>query len=110
MATEQFAGSPRARRAPRRGVKERAREPWTELLDEGLREGRLVRESREGARPAELVDPPAGLHPEALRALARVGIERLYSHQARALQAASEGTTIVTSGTASGKSLCFNLP
>ncbi len=45
-----------------------------------------------------------------LAALTRLGIERLYSHQAQAIQAATEGPTIVTTGTASGKSMCFNLP
>jgi DEAD/DEAH box helicase domain-containing protein len=57
-----------------------------------------------------LVDIPAELHPEARAALERAGIERLYSHQASALYAAWEGPLIVTTGTASGKSLCFNLP
>ena len=45
-----------------------------------------------------------------LAALSRLEIERLYSHQAEAIHAAWEGPTIVTTGTASGKSLCFNLP
>ncbi len=92
---------------------ERTIEPWSALLDEGRADGRLVREAREGWSPthaAELVDPPAELHPEVLAALERAGIERLYSHQARALHAAWEGPLIVTTGTASGKSLCFNLP
>ena len=43
-------------------------------------------------------------------ALAARGIERLYSHQAQALHAAWAGPTIVTTGTASGKSMCFQLP
>jgi DEAD/DEAH box helicase domain-containing protein len=42
--------------------------------------------------------------------LARLGIERLYSHQAKAVRAAWNGPTIITTGTASGKSMCFNLP
>ena len=91
-------------------AKERVIEPWTGLLDEGLADSRLVREAREGATAARLCDPPPGLHPEVLAALSRAGVERLYSHQAQALRAATESTTIVTTGTASGKSLCFNLP
>jgi DEAD/DEAH box helicase domain-containing protein len=43
-------------------------------------------------------------------ALAAARIERLYSHQAEVLEAAAEGNVVVTSGTASGKSLSFNLP
>jgi DEAD/DEAH box helicase domain-containing protein len=92
---------------------ERTIEPWSALLDEGRADGRLVREALSdagGAKPAQLVDPPAELHPEVLAALERAGIERLYSHQARALHAAWGGPLIVTTGTASGKSLCFNLP
>ena len=41
---------------------------------------------------------------------ARAGSTRLWAHQAEALHAAWAGPTIVTTGTASGKSLCFNLP
>ncbi len=99
---------------------ERTIEPWSALLDEGRADGRLVREANESQRTGRagsgragsdpLVDPPAELHPEVLAALGRAGIERLYSHQARALHAAWEGPLIVTTGTASGKSLCFNLP
>jgi DEAD/DEAH box helicase domain-containing protein len=80
------------------------------LLDEGREDGRLVREASEGPGRARLVEPPAELHPDVLGALANVGIEALYSHQHEALHAAWAGPTIVTTGTASGKSLCFNLP
>jgi DEAD/DEAH box helicase domain-containing protein len=103
--------SPSAAPARARGAgKERKLEPWSALLDEGRTDERLVREAREGARRARLVDIPAELHPEVLAALAQIGIERLYSHQAQALHSAWAGPTIVTTGTASGKSLCFQLP
>jgi DEAD/DEAH box helicase domain-containing protein len=89
---------------------ERMIEPWSSLLDEARKDGRLVREANEGPGEATLVEMPEELHPEVVAGLGRVGIERLYSHQAQALTSAWERTTIVTTGTASGKSLCFNLP
>jgi DEAD/DEAH box helicase domain-containing protein len=97
-------------RARAKGAKERTLEPWSALIDEAREDGRLVREAREGPGRARLVDIPKELHPEVVAGLARAGIERLYSHQAQALASAWERTTIVTTGTASGKSLCFNLP
>ncbi len=54
---------------------------------------------------------PEGVHPKVREALARQGIERLYTHQADAWAAAQRGEhLIVTTGTASGKTLAFNLP
>jgi DEAD/DEAH box helicase domain-containing protein len=79
-------------------------------LDAGLSDGRLVREAREGPGRAKLSELPPELHPDLLAALERIGISRLYSHQAEALQSAWRGPTVITTGTASGKSLCFNLP
>jgi DEAD/DEAH box helicase domain-containing protein len=79
-------------------------------LDAGRSDGRLVAEAHEGPGRAKLVEPPPELHPDLLDALARLGAERLYSHQAKAIRSAWEGPVIVTTGTASGKSMCFNLP
>ncbi len=59
---------------------------------------------------SRLTSVPEELGPAAREALARVGIDELYAHQAQALYAAFDGPTIVTTGTASGKSLCFQLP
>jgi DEAD/DEAH box helicase domain-containing protein len=97
-------------RAESSGVKERTIEPWSALVDEARGDGRIVREAREGPGQAKLVDIPATLHPDVIAGLKGAGIEQLYSHQAQALASAWERTTIVTTGTASGKSLCFNLP
>src|SRR5215217_2237193 len=85
-------------------------EPWAELLQAGLDDGRLVRQAYEGAREPSLVAMPDELHPALRDALASTGVQQLYAHQAEALQSAWDGPTIVTTGTASGKSLCFNLP
>src|SRR3954469_8505328 len=88
----------------------RRTEPWSDLLDAGRADERLVREAFEGAREPRLVPVPVDLHPAVRDGLSRAGIDRLYAHQAEALEAAWAGPTIVTTGTASGKSLCFNLP
>ncbi|TML76457.1 MAG: DEAD/DEAH box helicase [Actinobacteria bacterium] len=87
----------------------REKTPWEGLLEAGRGE-QVVSESRFGARRAATIPVPDDLHPALLESLARAGVNRLYSHQADALAASREGHTIVTTGTASGKSLAFNLP
>jgi len=63
------------------------------------------------ARAAELVDLPASLAPSLRTVLAHRGIERLYSHQAEAFSLAEAGRNVtVVTPTASGKTLCYNLP
>src|ERR671921_702121 len=85
-------------------------EPWDALLAAGREDERLVAQAAQNRRPARAMTIPAELHPEVSVALRARGIERLWSHQAEALHAAWAGPTIVTTGTASGKSLCFQLP
>ena len=54
---------------------------------------------------------PEFVHPQLQALLKRKGIERLYSHQAAALRAARAGENlVVVTPTASGKTLCYNLP
>jgi DEAD/DEAH box helicase domain-containing protein len=69
-----------------------------------------VAASREVGRPGIVTPLPEDVHPALLEALAGVGIETLWSHQADAFESSRQGHTIVTTGTASGKSLAFNLP
>ena len=88
----------------------RQAEPWDDLLEAGRADERLVREATEGVRAPVLADIPDDLHPKLREALARQGVEQLYAHQADAIEAAWDGPFIVTTGTASGKSMCFNLP
>jgi DEAD/DEAH box helicase domain-containing protein len=54
---------------------------------------------------------PNSLHSILKEALKAKGIERLYSHQAEAIEAVQEGKDVViVTPTASGKTLCYNLP
>jgi DEAD/DEAH box helicase domain-containing protein len=85
-------------------------EPWEQLLESGRGDERLVYNDFYKARSARLVSVPDDLHPLVRDALTRRGIEQLYAHQRDAFDSAWEGPTIVTTGTASGKSLCFQLP
>ncbi|MCA0757954.1 DEAD/DEAH box helicase [Paenibacillus sp. N4] len=62
-------------------------------------------------REAMAVPLPDGLHPAWKEALHSRGISELYTHQAAAYRAAREGNHVVAvTPTASGKTLCYNLP
>jgi len=84
--------------------------PWSIAIDPARRDGRIVAESSEDERKAKRVAMPHSLDRGLVEALGRAGIERLYSHQREALQMAASSNLVITSGTASGKSLAFNLP
>jgi DEAD/DEAH box helicase domain-containing protein len=63
------------------------------------------------ARAAELTDLPAELDPRLVAALERRGVGKLYSHQLEAWESLRAGHhTVVVTPTASGKTLCYNLP
>ena len=63
------------------------------------------------ARAAETVPLPGDLPAPLPDRLHRAGIERLFTHQAQALELVREGrSVVVATGTASGKSLCYQLP
>ena len=82
----------------------------------GLRAGRHWRDqiihSRElSAREAHYADPDPPLPPQMQAMLASQGITRLYTHQQQCLSTARSGRdVVVVTGTASGKTLCYNLP
>jgi DEAD/DEAH box helicase domain-containing protein len=74
----------------------RQTETWVQRIDE---------------RPARFADWPADLDPRLTAALAKKGIERPYTHQAAAISNAIAGkNTVVVTPTASGKTLCYNVP
>ncbi len=63
------------------------------------------------AREAQWADLPAWVHPDLAAAYAEKGIRRLYTHQAAAAEAVhAERNIVVVTPTASGKTLCYNLP
>ena len=73
--------------------------------------GRIVAVQHLPARRAETVAFPADLPDLAVDRLRNNGIEQLYRHQAEALDHVRAGHhMVVSTGTASGKSLCYQLP
>ncbi|RPJ86066.1 MAG: DEAD/DEAH box helicase, partial [Acidobacteria bacterium] len=61
--------------------------------------------------PGRYTDLPPNLSPPLAAALAARGIHRLYSHQREAWDLAHSGQNfVVVTPTASGKTLCYNLP
>ncbi len=62
-------------------------------------------------RQASYADAPQGLDPRIMRALQSRGIHRLYTHQASCIEAVAQGKdVVVVTPTASGKTLCYNIP
>jgi DEAD/DEAH box helicase domain-containing protein len=78
-------------------------------LLEGLLQGEeLAHRVEEPARAARTAQLPEALDPRVRSAL---GVSELYLHQREAWEAAARGEhLVVTTGTASGKTLAFNLP
>jgi DEAD/DEAH box helicase domain-containing protein len=81
--------------------------PWDDLL---VGEELMFR-TVEPPRDARFEPLPADLDLRVATALAASGIDRLYAQQGETWEAAARGEdVIVTTATASGKSLAFNLP
>ena len=71
----------------------------------------LAHLATEPAREAQTVPMPDGVDSRVTAALGAQGVTVLYEHQAEAWEAASRGEHVMlTTGTASGKTLGFNLP
>ncbi|MBK1644625.1 helicase [Thiocapsa imhoffii] len=92
---------------------ERASLPLTRLRNHLLKghRGRIVGATTQAARHARWCDLPAELAPALAAALRASGRERLYSHQSQAWELArTPRHLVVATPTASGKTLCYNLP
>src|SRR5262247_4669918 len=86
-----------------------------EILDGLLtsaRTGPLITATRYfQAKPAIFAPFPSSLDPRLVEALRSRGVQKLYSHQARAFEIVAKGENlVVVTPTASGKTLCYNLP
>ncbi len=88
-------------------------------LAELLTDLRAAREHRDNfvvwreipPRPARYAAVPPAVDPRVIDALHARGITRLWTHQAAAAEAALRGeNVVVVTPTASGKTLCYNLP
>jgi DEAD/DEAH box helicase domain-containing protein len=63
------------------------------------------------AVPARYGEYPPGADPRLVAALRKRGVEQLYTHQSAAWQHVRQGkNVVVVTPTASGKTLCYNLP
>jgi DEAD/DEAH box helicase domain-containing protein len=81
------------------------------VLRRQKRRGHLVHVEAIPARGARHADPDPPLSPAIRQALWDAGIHRLYTHQVEALAHARAGRDVlVVTGTASGKSLAYQLP
>jgi DEAD/DEAH box helicase domain-containing protein len=86
-----------------------------ELLDElltSLETGPLITAVRHfNAKPPVFAPFPSSLDPRIVEALKARGVGQLYSHQAKAFDTVAKGEhLVVVTPTASGKTLCYNLP
>lgn len=71
----------------------------------------IVRIERLPARPAQYAVPRHALHPALQTTLEALDIQQLYTHQAAAIDhVRSGGHVVVVTSTASGKTLCYNVP
>lgn len=82
-----------------------------EFLKTETSRGNISAVHRLEARPADFADWPKDLDLRLVEALQSRGVERLYSHQAAAIDSIlKKNHTVVVTPTASGKTLCYNLP
>lgn len=79
-------------------------------LDESFKEN-IVHWHTIEEKEAETVELPLNIHPKLADALQKRGINQLYTHQRSAYEAVRANQNIVAvTPTASGKTLCYNLP
>ncbi len=82
-----------------------------DFLAQESERGNIACVHRQEAKKASYGNWPEGLSSQVVEALKKRGIEQLYTHQTEAVEATQNGkSTVVVTPTASGKTLCYNLP
>ncbi len=82
--------------------------PFSELIDQLAEDGRLAHVERQPSRPARYANSIAPISPGVVEAL---GNERLFTHQAEAIDLIrANHSVVIATGTASGKSRCYQIP
>jgi DEAD/DEAH box helicase domain-containing protein len=82
-----------------------------QMLNDPASASNIVAYRQVSARDAAYREYPAGIDARVVSALGVRGIECLYSHQREAIDAILAGeSVVVVTPTASGKTLCYNLP
>jgi len=88
-----------------------ATKPASALWEDLLEGEEVAYVGEEPARKARTAPLPESLEPRVRAALTAAGVDKLFTHQAEAWEAAQRGEhLVVATGTASGKTLAFNLP
>ncbi|HDS09549.1 MAG TPA: DEAD/DEAH box helicase [Firmicutes bacterium] len=83
----------------------------SDLLKNERYKDNIVNIKKLSAKPADYQPVPEELHPKIRESLKKNGIENLFSHQATAIEYITQGeNVVVVTPTASGKTLCYNLP
>ena len=73
--------------------------------------GNISKWHKQPARLGEYATLPASAHPRLATAFSELGYEQLYSHQAESWQQLKSGkNAVIVTSTASGKTLCYNVP
>jgi DEAD/DEAH box helicase domain-containing protein len=104
-----FPDPAQERMLARRGGLEGAVSKFEQWANDPASPIRAIR--RQPARESDFSEMPENLAGTLRQVLQRRGIQRLYTHQAEAFDIAASGkNVVVVTPTASGKTLCYNLP
>ena len=92
-------------------TRSRLPEVLREFIDSETQRGNITNVHVRPTEPASYQDWPEALDRRIVDALQQRGVEQLYSHQAQAVESALSGQdTVIVTPTASGKTMCYNLP